>query len=664
MTISSTTRIAGPFLSGTALPFSFKVFAASDLDVVRLNVSTGVEATLVLNTDYTVALNGNQNSNPGGTVNLTVAASATSTVTITSDIANLQPTDLTNQGGFYPEVINDSLDRATIQIQQMAENVSRSIKAPVSDGTPDMELPAASVRANAFLAFDANGKPTIIPSAGSGSPVGSTSASLVSYDQGGTGAAIRSVQAKLRDAVSVKDFGAVGDGVADDTAAVQAAITASSYVVFPTATYRITSTITLTGDKTLESDNATIAKDFNGVGLAFTGGSSFNYIVGTLTINAVGSFVASTGSPSANPSAHGVTITNNRVIIDGSLVSNNHQGNGLLFTSSSANSNRCILTDVRCTGNGVNGIRFSGTNDNAAVWKVGLFCTLNRESGIYFDNDFIGRSWDGFVYCEGNAINGTSDQLYIGKLRGSRLFVYAEETVSTGYEIFIGANCEFLDIVDTRETGSVNNAALSCRISRGNKQLVVGDTSFYGYIDCVNLTNSNAKYADLVYETAEGTIAKDRIRGSRSLERFVINPTNDQATHSTQEVSQRTFAAYGNVGIDRLTGANGTLTTPTAKSVGEVVVRQQFAIQTAQTTAYDAVSVRLDATSIGGGNKASGDLIWSTTANGASSQTDAMQLTQDGNFEILQNGKGIRLRQPNGTVRLVTVNNSGTLVVT
>jgi hypothetical protein len=109
-----------------------------------------------------------------------------------------------------------------------------------------MELPAASVRANAFLAFDANGKPTIIPSAGSGSPVGSTSASLVSYDQGGTGAAIRSVQAKLRDSVSVKDFGAVGDGVADDTAAIQAAITAADgkIVYVPAGTYKVTTSLT------------------------------------------------------------------------------------------------------------------------------------------------------------------------------------------------------------------------------------------------------------------------------------------------------------------------------------------------------------------------------------------------------------------------------------
>jgi hypothetical protein len=212
MSISSVNRKAGPYSGNdvtVAFPFAFKVFTTADVVVVATDVA-GVESILALGTNYSISLNSDQEANPGGTVTM-VAVPATGTkITLTSDVAELQPVTLTNQGGFYPKVINDALDRATIQIQQLAEKLGRALVWPISAAGATLPSPEPSK----FIGWNATADSLVNLD---GVAVGD--AQTVSFNQAGTGAVTRTAQDKMREMVSANDFGAVGDGVADDTTA-------------------------------------------------------------------------------------------------------------------------------------------------------------------------------------------------------------------------------------------------------------------------------------------------------------------------------------------------------------------------------------------------------------------------------------------------------------
>lgn len=78
----------------------------------------------------------------------------------------------------------------------------------------------------------------------------------------GTAELSQTVEAKLRETVSVKDFGAIGDGVADDTVAIQAALTAASnnsVIFFPQGRYKVTSPLVMAAGKTWQSLQGTSA---------------------------------------------------------------------------------------------------------------------------------------------------------------------------------------------------------------------------------------------------------------------------------------------------------------------------------------------------------------------------------------------------------------------
>ena len=111
--------------------------------------------------------------------------------------------------------------------------------------------------------------------------INSGNATAISYTLTAPGAVQQTVQTKLEQYVSVKDFGAVGDGVADDTAAIQAAIATGLPVYFPrpSVAYTTSQTITLTAPATLFGDPETriklTAADVAVVQFDYTNGGPF-----------------------------------------------------------------------------------------------------------------------------------------------------------------------------------------------------------------------------------------------------------------------------------------------------------------------------------------------------------------------------------------------------
>lgn len=158
MTVTSTSRRAGPYAGNgvaAAFPFAFKVFEAADLVVTRLDTLLAVETELTEGADYTVALNPDQDVDPGGSVTLAAALPLGQTLVVTSDLAMVQETVVTNGGGFYPSVFNGVFDRLTILVQQLAEKLGRAFVVPV---TANGQAPTLQVMANGILRWDADGQ--------------------------------------------------------------------------------------------------------------------------------------------------------------------------------------------------------------------------------------------------------------------------------------------------------------------------------------------------------------------------------------------------------------------------------------------------------------------------------------------------------------------------
>ena len=168
MTVSNDTNKAGPFVGDnavTSFAFTYKVFAASDLTVI-LRAADGAETTLVYASDYTVVLNADQDASPGGSITYPISGDELSTneyLTILRIIDEKQESDITNLGGFYPDIIENMSDRNTMMSQQHHERGERALR--ISAGSNDaqiasMEIPPGTT--DKYPYFDADGLLTLV----------------------------------------------------------------------------------------------------------------------------------------------------------------------------------------------------------------------------------------------------------------------------------------------------------------------------------------------------------------------------------------------------------------------------------------------------------------------------------------------------------------------
>lgn len=313
MTVNTTNITSGPYSGNdvaTQFSFNFRADTKSQLAVYETD-DESVQTLLTVDSDYTIIGLG---VDAGGVVQRTAGALPSGySWYIRSNYRDNQLTSLPSQGGFFPDVHESALDKLTFLIQQLNDMLGRSIRLDDADENGTLTaLPMLTP--NAFLQVNPSATGIQLFTAGVG-PV-TTEVPLASYDdfrndasgftvsnysdgqviyftnQGVAGSFIlrtgavppdnagtvirsnidssRYVERTYTGAASVKWFGAVGDGIVDDSAAIQNALASTTHIMFEgRSIYRVNTPIVITIGDVIEGEYCELRKyttgDYNGV---------------------------------------------------------------------------------------------------------------------------------------------------------------------------------------------------------------------------------------------------------------------------------------------------------------------------------------------------------------------------------------------------------------
>lgn len=184
--------------------YPFPIFEEADLEI-RLDGA-------VLTGGATISGAG---TSEGGSVVLSTPPPAGTRVTLRRRLKITRATDFQNNGVLRARALNDELDYQVAALQQVADDVAGTVRLGPADAG-ELVLPQRAARANRVLGFDSTGNVTVFDRG---------TATLGVPFPGGVP---RTVEDKLAERLTARDFGATGDGVTDDGPALAAAMAAAA----------------------------------------------------------------------------------------------------------------------------------------------------------------------------------------------------------------------------------------------------------------------------------------------------------------------------------------------------------------------------------------------------------------------------------------------------